>query len=94
MSDSMWPVLTDAERDQWDAVPLVGVGPLLFGMTRGRVDDALDYLPAVSSSDFASYGSPGIWGHRLTAYFRPATEDDVPPDAPGACCPGPDRRWP
>ncbi|GAA2866513.1 hypothetical protein GCM10020220_064790 [Nonomuraea rubra] len=88
MSDSMWPVLSDAERDQWDAVPLVGVGPLLFGMTRGQVDAALDYLPTVSGGDFASYSSPQIWGDRLTAYFRPATEDDTPPDAPGRAVPG------
>ncbi|MEU6237541.1 hypothetical protein [Kitasatospora sp. NPDC047058] len=85
MSNSMWSVLAESEREQWEATPLVGVGPLKFGMTRGQVTSALGREPTMSSGDSAAYSSsdPRVWGNTLTAYFRPATADDIPPDLPG-----------
>ncbi|MFJ9777906.1 hypothetical protein ACIRVF_42820 [Kitasatospora sp. NPDC101157] len=85
MSDSMWSVLAESERERWEAMPLVGVGPLRFGMTRGQVSAALGRGPGMSSGDCAVYSpsDPWVWGNMLTAYFRPAGADDVPPDLPG-----------
>ncbi|GAA2837673.1 hypothetical protein GCM10010441_72510 [Kitasatospora paracochleata] len=90
MSDSMWPVLAESEREQWEATPLVGVGPLQFGMTRGQVTAALGRLPTMSSGDSAAYSpsDPRVWGNMLVAYFRPATADDVPPGLPGGSLSG------
>ncbi len=81
----MWSVLAESDREQWEATPLVGVGPLRFGMTRGQVTAALGRKPGVSSGDFATYSPSGrlVWGDMLTAYFRPAEADDIAPDLPG-----------
>ncbi|WP_158835875.1 hypothetical protein [Streptomyces sp. NRRL S-350] len=78
-------MLAESARDQWEATPLVGVGPLQFGMTRGQVTAALGRGPAMSSGDSAAYppSDPRAWGNMLVAYFRAATADDVPPDLPG-----------
>ncbi|GHF37463.1 hypothetical protein GCM10018790_13880 [Kitasatospora xanthocidica] len=85
MSDAIWSVLAEGEREQWEATPLVGVGPLRFGMTRGQVSAALGREPAAGGGDFATYppADRRVWGSMLTAYFRPAGADDVPPDLPG-----------
>lgn len=74
VTDPMWPVLAETEREQWEATPLVGVEPLLFGMTRGQVTAALGDRPTARSGDFASYWRHGrsAAGYMVTAYFRPA----------------------
>ena len=39
-----WEIKPDGERQQWALDPLVGVGPLRFGMTSDEVTDALDRI--------------------------------------------------
>ncbi|MFE3205935.1 hypothetical protein [Embleya sp. NPDC059237] len=87
MSDVMWPVRAESERERWEVTPLIRVGPLRFGMTPGEVTVALGRGPTASGTGFAHYSYPDqrIWGNMLVAYYRPASEDEVPPEEPRSC---------
>ena len=62
-------VLGDTERLQWDFAPLVGVGPLRFGMSHDEVIAALD-------ADPPSTGPCG-WGGRLAWFRLPTSYGDA-----------------
>ncbi|MFC8717756.1 hypothetical protein [Kitasatospora sp. NPDC057198] len=62
-----WPVRPERDRPRWECVPLVGVGPLRFGMTPEQVSAALGgetassrhtYRPDPAGSLWADQGDP------------------------------------
>jgi hypothetical protein len=64
---TVWKVKTDEERDHWDFVPLVSVGPLRFGMGS---DEALAALDPDWPGDFASVRGAGEMPFAgVTMYF-------------------------
>ncbi|NRQ31824.1 hypothetical protein HII36_08220 [Nonomuraea sp. NN258] len=67
----IWDVKKDEDRLAWDLTPLVGVGPLAFGMRPGEVSEALGGGPATSQGrwdrdaqttriDSATYSEVGV----------------------------------
>ncbi|HEX6682866.1 MAG TPA: hypothetical protein VF062_08735 [Candidatus Limnocylindrales bacterium] len=63
-----WEVKSDDERDHWDFVPFVNVGPLRFGMSCSEVDTALAE-PGEAGASFPC-GASEIPYDQLTTYFR------------------------
>ncbi|GAA3257143.1 hypothetical protein ACFO1B_48460 [Dactylosporangium siamense] len=90
---SLWPVLPERDREQWNYVPTVGVGPLRFGMTGDEAVAALDgftgYVPPPDSRArdqnglFRRHGDPA-YETALYLYFDQ-------PD--GLYCVVPDARY-
>ncbi|MGW0486318.1 hypothetical protein [Nonomuraea sp. NPDC003214] len=70
----IWDVKKDEERQQWTYTPLVGVGPLRFGMSYQEIIDALD--PFVQTGGVGSDDAPTARRYPelgVTVYY----EDDI-----------------
>ncbi|MFG2823337.1 hypothetical protein ACGFX4_28400 [Kitasatospora sp. NPDC048365] len=56
-----WPVRPERDRPRWECVPLVGVGPLRFGMTPEQVSAALGGETASSRGTYHPYPAGSLW---------------------------------
>ncbi|GLW69638.1 hypothetical protein Kpho02_19370 [Kitasatospora phosalacinea] len=56
-----WPVRPERERPRWECVPLVGVGPLRFGMTPEQVSAALGGETPSSRHTYHPYPAGSLW---------------------------------
>ena len=72
----IWDVKPDEERVQWSFSPLVGVGPLRFGMTAEDVAAALGAAPGVTGQGYGCFTSAGV-----TAYYGRQCLEGVAVDA-------------
>jgi hypothetical protein len=69
---TIWRVLADADRERWDYLPSVGIGPLRFGMSPTEAAAVLPDFTAVSTPERAEFrrAAPPPWSRgAVTAYF-------------------------